>query len=89
MFLLVDQITGGVYAVRNKKNEKVVQIFEEKDDAERYFGLLLANRKDENSSEYDDLEILDVDDDFVVTNCEVYGYNYCIITPEDIVFPPS
>jgi hypothetical protein len=85
MFLLVDQSTGGVYAVRDRNNEKVVQMFEDKDDADRYIGLLLANS---NDGEYSDLEVVDVDEDTVVKNCEIFGYNYCVITPEDIVFPP-
>lgn len=85
MFLLIDQSNNGVYAVRNRKNEKVVQIFEDKDDADRYMGLLLANSSE---GEYDDLEVIDIDEETIVKNCEIYGYNYCIITPEDIVFPP-
>jgi hypothetical protein len=85
MFLLIDQSTGGVYAVRDSNNEKVVQMFEDKDDADRYVGLLLANS---NSEEYVDLEVVDIDEDTVVQNCEIFGYNYCRITPDDIVFPP-
>jgi hypothetical protein len=85
MFLLIDQSSGGVYAVQDRKNGKVVQMFEEKDDAERYLGLLVANT---TGDEHNELQVIDIDQETVVRNCEVFGYNYCIIKPEDIVFPP-
>lgn len=85
MFLLMDSQNGGVYAVQDRSNGKVVQMFEEIDDAERYLGLLVAN---DDSAEHEHLEVVDIDQEIVVKNCELFGYNYCIITPEDIVFPP-
>jgi hypothetical protein len=84
MYILVDQQSGGVYAVKDDKtSERVVQLFEQEDDANRYAGLLKSN-----TNEYDDLEVHEVDVDLVLSNCNMYGYDYCIITPEDIVFPP-
>jgi hypothetical protein len=61
-------------------------MFEDHDDAERYLGLLVANSLD--PLEHQELEVVDVDQETVIKNCELFGYNYCIITPEDIVFPP-
>ena len=87
MFLLSDKASGVVYAVHVENKGKVVQMFQEEDDAERYLGLLRANSL--SVSEHDELEVMDVDEETVVRNCEVFGYNYCIITPEDIVFPPT
>ena len=45
MYVLVDKSSGGVYAVRddNQDGERVVQLFLEEDDAERYHGYLIAN----------------------------------------------
>ena len=44
MFVLVDKNSGGVYAVKDDGlKERVVQIFSESDDAERYYGHLVAN----------------------------------------------
>ena len=42
MFILTELTTGGVFAVQDKRNEdkKIVQCFEEKDDAVRYLNLL-------------------------------------------------
>ena len=43
MYVLTDKATGGVYAVTDdEKDEKVVQIFVDKDDALRYYGQLEA-----------------------------------------------
>ena len=38
MFILTEESTGGVVAVQDKQNEfkRIVQCFEDKDDAERY-----------------------------------------------------
>lgn len=84
MFVLVDKQSGGVYAVRDDTiDEKVVQLFQQEDDAERYYGYLVAqdyHRK---------LEVLEVDEETVKENCNSYGYQYTVITPNDIVFPPQ
>ena len=42
MFILLDKSTGGVYAVTGADGNKVVQIFVDKDDAVRYYGMLEA-----------------------------------------------
>ena len=65
MFLLVDKQNGSVYAIQSKSKGKVVQMFEDEDDAERYLGLLLANSLD--STEHHELEVTDVDEDTVNT----------------------
>ena len=44
MFVLTDDKSGGVYAVRDDdKMERVVQMFVDKDDAERYYIMLKAD----------------------------------------------
>ena len=83
MYVLISKKHGGVYAVRNKDGLKTVQIFEEEDDAIRYHGLLEAENFD------DTLEVTEVDAETVAQNCSVYGYNYCYVEPDDIVFPPK
>ena len=43
MFVLLDKRTGGVYAVTDESvPQKVVQIFVDKDDADRYYQMLEA-----------------------------------------------
>jgi hypothetical protein len=84
MFILVDEKTDGVYAVRTKDSKKVVQIFQELEDAERYLGLLEAREDPEDEQ----LKIHEIDLDIVVANCVQYGYSYGIIEPDELVIPP-
>lgn len=82
MFILLDKSTGGVYAVTGDDGNKVVQIFVDKDDADRYYQMLEAvdySRK---------LEVSEVEKDIVITNCLAHGYAYSIIKPDDFVIPP-
>jgi len=82
MFILTTSRTGGVYSVTNEHNKKTVQCFQERDDAERYLHLLEADDYKEK------LAVLEVDPDVVALNCDNYGYNYTIVTPDDFVIPP-
>lgn len=83
MFVLIDKGSGGVYAVKDEDNlERVVQMFVDKDDADRYYGLLVANDYDR------ELEVMEVDEETVKFNCRGHGYRFSVITPDDIVIPP-
>ncbi|AGG54160.1 hypothetical protein CYXG_00096 [Synechococcus phage S-SSM4] len=84
MFILVNGKTLGVYAVKTENKQKVVQIFEERDDAERYLLQLEASALEEDEP----LEIHEIDLDMVIANCVQYGYSYGIIEPDDLVIPP-
>lgn len=83
MFILTEFKSGGVYAVSNiLTDQKTVQVFERKDDADRYLMLLESN-------DYPDkLEVLEVDPDVVAINCNKFGYEYTVISPDDFVIPP-
>ena len=83
MFILTEFKSGGVYAVSNiLTDQKTVQVFEKKDDADRYLMLLESN-------DYPDkLEVLEVDQDVVAINCSKFGYEYTVISPDDFVSPP-
>ena len=52
----------GAYAVINEFGEKVVFMFQEKDDAERYAGLLESNGDPE-------MEVIKVNDKVAITAC--------------------
>ena len=73
---------GGVYSVLNNNKKKTVQCFEEREDAERYLYLLEAE-------DTLGLEVLEVDPDIVALNCDNYGYNFAVVTPDDFVIPPK
>lgn len=83
MYILISKKHGGVYAVKNKDGMSTVTIFADEDDAVRYHGLLQAEDFD------DTLEVTEIDVDTIEQNCSIYGYNYCYVETNDIVFPPK
>ena len=84
MYVLVDKRSGGVYAVNDDTiKERVVQIFDVQDDADRYHQHLIA---DNYSRE---LMVKEIHEEDVKRNCGQFGYHYTIIQPDDIVFPPT
>ena len=84
MYLLTlkDKRDDGAYAVLNRYGEKVLFMFEEEDDAERY-AMMLKDQEDAN------MDIVEVDDELAIKTCKHYSYKYAIITPDDIVIPPK
>jgi len=83
MFILtiLEKEDEGAYAVTDANGEKALYFFEEEDDAERYVGLLMAE-------DYPEMTVIEVDDEMGIKTCEMYGYNYVIITPNEFVIPP-
>lgn len=71
----------GAYSVIDENGEKVLYIFVEEDDATRYAMMLEDN-------DYPIMHVMEVDDAILKT-CQLYGYNYMIITEDDIVIPPE
>jgi len=84
MFLLTikDRKDDGAYAVQDQYGHKVLFLFEEEDDAERY-AMQLEEQEDT------EMIVVEVDDDLAVKTCKMYNYKYAIITPDDIVVPPK
>ena len=82
MFILTDSKTGGVYAVRTTTNNKIIPVFEEEDDAIRYKEQLSAN-------DYtDEFDVMEVEPEIIAMNCNSYGYQYSIVSKDDLVIPP-
>tara|TARA_B000000609_G_C24084895_1_gene299574 strand:- start:405 stop:665 length:261 start_codon:yes stop_codon:yes gene_type:complete len=83
MFILTQKNSGGVHAVKDKTNTKTVQVFEQEDDAVRFLTLLEAESKEKDLK----WEVMEVDTDIIAMNCDNYGYNYAIITPDELMIP--
>ena len=83
MYLLTlkDKRDDGAYAVLNRYGEKVLFMFEEEDDAERYAMML-------NDDEDTSLNVIEIEDAVAIRTCKMYNYKYVVITPNDIVVPP-
>ena len=84
MYLLTinERQDNGAYAVLNRYGEKVLFMFEEEDDAERYAMMLNYDEKDT------ELNVIEIDDALAIKTCKLYNYKYAVITPNDIVVPP-
>ena len=84
MFLLTlkNRKDDGAYAVQNKKGEKVLFLFEDEDDADRY-AMMLEEEDQAN------MEVVEVDGALAIRTCKMYNYRYAVITPNDIVIPPK
>ena len=72
----------GAYAVPDKKGGQILYIFEEEDDADRYAMML----EDEG---YPYMNVIEVDEELMMKTCHIHGYEYAIITKNDIVIPPE
>ena len=84
MFVLTQQgrEKEGAYSVGNADGDNVLYLFEEEDDAMRYAMML----EDSGSPK---MHVLEVEDEVMIKTCEVHDYNYAVITPYDIVVPPT
>ena len=71
----------GAYAVTSDNGDKVLFLFEQEDDAERYAMQL-------NDQEGSDMVVMEVDGKLAIKTCRMYNYKYAVITPNDIVIPP-
>ena len=84
MYILT--VTGkeseGAYSVINDDGDKILYIFEQEDDAIRYAMML-------EEQDYPDMHIIEVDDQVMISTCESHGYNYAVISKNDIIVPPQ
>lgn len=72
----------GAYAMANNNGEKILLMFEEEDDADRYIGMLEAD-------DFASLVAVEVDPDAIIDMCKHTGYEFMIISPDELVIPPS
>ena len=84
MYLLTlnEKQDNGAYAVLIRYGEKVLFMFEEEDDAERY-AMMLDDTEDSK------MNVIEIDDSLAILTCKKYNYKYAVITPNDIVIPPK
>ena len=72
----------GAYSVQDDEGNHVLYLFEEEDDATRYATML-------EDDEYPEMHVIEVEPDMMIGVCEQHGYEYAVITPNDIVVPPN
>ena len=72
----------GAYSVRDDEGDNILYLFEQEDDAVRYAMMLEDNGSPK-------MHVIEVEDEVMIKTCESHDYNYAVITPNDIVVPPS
>ena len=72
----------GAYTVPNDDGDDILYLFQEEDDATRYALLLEEDGRPE-------MHIIEVEDRVMMKTCEMHGYQFVLITPDDIVIPPN
>ena len=72
----------GAYSVTDDEGEQILYLFEEEDDAVRYAMMLEGAGSPE-------MHVIEVEDEMMITTCEMHDYKYAVITPNDIVIPPQ
>ena len=72
----------GAYSVQDEEGNRILYLFEKEDDAERYAMML-------EDDDYPEMNVLEVEDEVMIKTCKVHGYNYTVITEDDVVIPPK
>jgi len=71
----------GAYSVMDDEGEHILYLFQEEDDATRYAMML-------EEDGYPEMHVIEIEDEVMIKTCELHGYQYTLITPDDIVIPP-
>ena len=73
----------GIYSVFDSQEQRIVPIFVEEDDADRY---VMALADDDENPE---LEVVETEPDQIIHACRSQGQRFSIITPDDFIIPPD
>ena len=73
----------GIFSVFNEKEDRIVPLFEQADDAVRY--VLQLGEDEENP----DLQIMNVEPEHIIHACRTQGQKYSIITADELIIPPE
>ena len=72
----------GAYSVIDDDGEHILYLFQEEDDATRYAMML-------EEDGYPEMHVIEIEDEVMIKTCERHGYQYTLITSNDIVIPPD
>ena len=72
----------GVFSVFDDAEDRVIPIWIDNDDAERY----LLMMQDE---EYPPMQVVEMEDHVIIGACQDRGQKFSIITPDDFLIPPE
>lgn len=72
----------GVFSVLDDTGNHIIPIFENEDDADRYFFMT-------QDLDYPEMQVYEIDGEAIVTACQDRDQKYAIITTDDFVIPPE
>jgi len=72
----------GAYSVVDEEGNQILYMFEQEDDAVRFAMML-------EEMDYPSMHVIDIEDEVILKTCEIHGYQYAIITANDLVIPPQ
>ena len=73
----------GIYSVFDAKEQRIVPIFVEEDDADRYVMTL------EDDDDNPDLEVVETEPEQIIHACRAQGQKFSIISADDFIIPPD
>ena len=82
-FITLKDNPQGIYSVFDSQEQRIVPIFVEEDDADRY---VMALADDDENPE---LEVVETEPDQIIHACRSQGQRFSIITPDDFIIPPD
>ena len=84
MFVLtLENHPDGVFSVFDDADDRVIPIFIENDDAERYLLMM------EEDPDYPPMQVVEMEDHVIIGACQDRGKKFSIITPDDFLIPPD
>ena len=73
----------GIYSVFDAQEQRIVPIFVEEDDADRYVMTL------EDDDDNPDLEVVETEPEQIIHACRAQGQKFSIISADDFIIPPD
>ncbi len=84
MFIItLEDHPDGVFSVFNNAEDRVIPIWIEEDDVDRYILMM------EEDPDYPPMQVVEMDDHVIIGMCQERGQRFSIITPDDFLIPPD
>ena len=84
MFVLtLENHPDGVFSVFGEDESRIIPIWTEGDDAERYLMMM------QNDIDYPPMQVVEMEDHVIIGACQDLGQRFSIITPDDFLIPPD
>ena len=84
MFIItLEDHPDGVFSVFDDAEDRVIPIWTEGDDAERYLMMM------EDDEDYPPMQVVEMEDHVIIGACQERLQPFTIITPDDLLIPPD